>query len=62
MAQEKRIARSLLRIIGTVGNFKLAGDSKGYWHRRKATGRFLGVVGFLLGNPRRLFFYQKFSV
>ena len=48
--------------IGTEENFKLAGDSKGYWHRRKATGRFLGVVGFLFGNPRRLFFYQKFGV
>ena len=48
--------------IGTEGNFKLDADSKGYWHRRKATGRFLGVVGFLLGNPRRLFFYQEFGV
>ena len=48
--------------IGTEENFKLAGDSKGYCYRENATGRFLGVVGFLLGNPQRLFFYQNFGV
>ena len=36
--------------------------SKGCCHRRNATGRFLGVVGFLFGNPQRLFFYQDFGV
>jgi len=36
--------------------------SKGCCHRRNATGRFLGVVGFLFGNPQHLFFYQDFGV
>ena len=36
--------------------------SKGCCHRRNATGRFLGVVGFLFENPQHLFFYQDFSV
>ena len=44
------------------GNFKLDDDPKGYCHRENAAGRFLGVCGFLLGNPQRLFFYQKFGV
>ena len=44
------------------GNFKLASASKGCCHRRNATGRFLGVVGLLFGNPQRLFFYQDFGV
>jgi len=61
MTQEERIA-PLTLIIGTEGNFKLASASKGCCHRRNATGRFLGVVGFLFGNPQRLFFYQNFGV
>ena len=36
--------------------------SKGCCRRECATGRFLGVVGFLFGNPQRLFFYQDFGV
>ena len=46
MTQEERIA-PLTLIIGTEGNFKLASASKGCGHRECATGRFLGVVGFL---------------
>jgi len=61
MTQEERIA-PLTLIISTEGNFKLAGDSKGYWHRENTTGRFLGVVGFLFENPQHLFFYQDFGV
>ena len=37
-------------------------NSKGYCPRECATGRFLGVVGFLFGNPQHLFFYQEFGV
>ena len=48
--------------IGTEGNFKLDAYSKGYCPRECATGRFLGVVGFLFGNPQHLFFYQNFGV
>ena len=36
--------------------------SKGYCPRECATGRFLGVVGFLFGNPQHLFFWQNFGV
>ena len=36
--------------------------SKGCCHRTNVTGRFLGVVGFLFGNPKRLFYYQDFGV
>ena len=61
MTQEERIA-PLTLIIGTEGNFKLASASKRCCHRRNATGRFLGVVGFLFGNPQHLFFYQDFGV
>ena len=31
-------------------------------HEERATGRFLGVADFLLGNPTRLFFYEEFGV
>lgn len=61
MTQEERIA-PLTLIIGTEGNFKLASASKGCGHRECATGRFLGVVGFLFENPQHLFFYQDFGV
>ena len=61
MTQEERIA-PLTLIISTERNFKLASASKGCCHRRNATGRFLGVVGFLFENPQHLFFYQDFSV
>ena len=61
MTQEERIA-PLTLIIGTEGNFKLASASKGCCRRECATGRFLGVVGFLFKNPQRLFFYQDFGV
>ena len=58
----KRLTVSSTSDIGTEGNFKLASASKGCCHRRNATGRFLGVVGFLFGNPQHLFFYQDFGV
>ena len=61
MAKKERKC-PLTLIIGTEGNFKLASASKGCYHRRNATGRFLGVVGFLFGNPKHLFFYLDFSV
>ena len=35
--------------------------SKRNCHRGSATGRFLGIVGFLLGNPRCLFFNKNLS-
>ena len=58
----KRLIVLSTSAIVTEANFKLASASKGYCRRECATGRFLGVVGFLFGNLQHLFFYQNFSV